>query len=116
MTETFDPQVITVSPEACEHFAHIVKRSKARAVRLCLRPAGCAGFQYDWQVVYSEYDHTEIVADHGSWKLIMDDQTRELLAGSEIVLKRHMINTQIEVLSPNATSSCGCGESVSFEL
>ena len=43
--------MITVTPEADAHLCAIIEREKADGVLLSVKGGGCAGFNYDWQVV-----------------------------------------------------------------
>lgn len=81
---------------------------------------GCAGFKYFWLPV----DKDEYEA-HGSpddikmplnddKTLIVDGVSLMYIAGSTIDYVTDFVNSQLVVVNPNTTSSCGCGKSVSF--
>ena len=38
------------------------------------------------------------------------------LYGSQINLKQDLFGTVLEISSPSAQSSCGCGESINFDM
>jgi Fe-S cluster assembly iron-binding protein IscA len=38
------------------------------------------------------------------------------LIGTTLELKKDTFGTTLEIVNPNSASSCGCGESVNFDL
>ena len=47
-------------------------------------------------------------------KVVVDDVSMDLLAGSEIDFVDDMIGASFQIKNPNADSSCGCGASFSI--
>ena len=119
-TETFDPSkdLITFTDGATQHFSGIVKQEQALGVRLGLKGGGCAGFAYHWEVIkdITDIKLQEFSINFGDWQFWLDDVSKPYLIGSVIHLRSGVAGTYIEVESPKAASSCGCGESISFTL
>lgn len=88
---------------------------KKFAVHLGLKGGGCAGFEYEWNMIDKEEvgDHDEII-DAGDGKLVIDAHSLMYLFGSEIDYSRDVFQTQFVINNPNAQSACGCGVSVNF--
>tara|TARA_E500000075_G_scaffold4114_1_gene3475 strand:+ start:218 stop:592 length:375 start_codon:yes stop_codon:yes gene_type:complete len=88
---------------------------KKFAVHLGLKGGGCAGFEYEWNMIDKEEvgDHDEII-DAGDGKIVIDAHSLMYLFGSEIDYSRDVFQTQFVINNPNAQSACGCGVSVNF--
>jgi iron-sulfur cluster insertion protein len=111
----FNPtELVSVTESAKAHLLHQIGDSIG--VSLGLMPNGCAGFEYDWEVV-SEVpdDYTELLL--GDKLLLIDNMSSDFLVGSIIDLKDEGIKGKtLTVTSPKALGSCGCGESVTFDV
>ncbi len=83
------------------------------AVKLEVKGGGCAGFKYEWGFVDSkeqinEDDHVE---DWHTGKFVVDETSMLYVAGTKIEWKEEVFGSQFEIINPNASSGCGCGES-----
>ena len=47
----------------------------------------------------------------GRAKLVIDQMSLDMLAGSEIDFVEELVGSSFAIRNPNATSSCGCGNS-----
>lgn len=116
--ETVDPLFpITVTAEAREHLSSYVKQAGATGVKLSLKPSGCAGFSYNWDLVH-EYSPNaeEYQSDLGEFIFILDSLSADNLVGSTVEIEHLGIQGKVLVVnSPKKVSACGCGESVSFD-
>lgn len=83
------------------------------AVRLSVLGGGCAGFKYDW----GWFDNMEDVStsDHMiEWetgRFVVDSMSMLYVIGTTIDYKEEVFGSQFEIINPNATAGCGCGES-----
>jgi len=82
-------------------------------LRLTVSGGGCSGFQYgfDFDSEIREDDH---VFETDGVKLLVDDVSLDLVAGSTVQFKNELIGAYFEVANPLASSSCGCGTSFSI--
>ena len=71
---------------------------------------GCAGFKYDWSFDDIIQDSDEHV-DFDGFTLLLDRSSLLYLTGMTIEYKQQIFGSFLELQNPNATSSCGCGES-----
>jgi iron-sulfur cluster assembly accessory protein len=102
---------------AKEHFKQICDNSKALGVRLSLAGGGCAGFSYKWELVNSADDISshDYCKAYDDWTFWLDKTSELFLIGSTVDKKVDITGSVIEIKSPLAASSCGCGESISFK-
>lgn len=120
-TETYDPkskEVIIFTESACEHFKQIAGSANALGVRLSLAGGGCAGFSYKWELVKtpSEIDISDYSKSYDGWTFWLDKTSELYLIGSTVDKKVGIAGSVIDIQSPMAASSCGCGESISFKV
>lgn len=110
--------LISFTESAKEHFATIVKSNNSLGVRLSLTGGGCAGFSYKWEVIQtpSEIDNTDYSASFDGWTFWLDKTSEMYLIGSTVDKKIDITGSVIDITSPLAASSCGCGESIGFKI
>ncbi|TPE54466.1 iron-sulfur cluster assembly accessory protein [Maribrevibacterium harenarium] len=112
MTETFDPnQPITLTKSANRFFAGKLT-AEADMVRLSTKESGCTGYAYVLDIV-SAPEPGDVVLNCDGIKLAIDDESLNLLRGTEIDLVREGVNQVVKFNNPNVVAECGCGESFS---
>ena len=81
-------------------------------LRLTVSGGGCSGFQYGFS-----FDETRQPEDRAFERdgvtLVVDETSLELVKGAEIDFVEDMMGASFQVKNPNASSSCGCGNSFS---
>ena len=82
------------------------------ALRVAVRPGGCSGFQYEM------YFDGDVAADDnletfGNVKVLVDPASAQLLAGATLDYKNGLQDAGFHITNPNASRSCGCGQSFS---
>jgi len=80
------------------------------AVSLIVEGGGCAGFRYDWSFDNYIQDSDDFIEFDG-FTLLIDKSSLLYLMGMTIEYKKEIFGSFLELKNPNATSSCGCGES-----
>ena len=85
---------------------------EALALRIAVKPGGCAGFNYD-MFFDSEIAADDVVREFGTVKVVVDTQSAELLNGSTLDFSDGLQGAGFHITNPNATKSCGCGNSFS---
>jgi iron-sulfur cluster insertion protein len=111
--------MIDISERAKEHMIGISNANNGKVVFLGIKGGGCAGFSYDWTLKEeSELDDysDEIIELDEEHKLAIDGTSLMYLYGSQINLKQDIFGTILEISAPSAQSSCGCGESINFDM
>lgn len=111
--------MIKVTEDAMNHLTGISKANDNKVPVLGLRGGGCAGFSYEWKLkeeteLDTKADHV-ILMDNGH-KMAVDSSSIMFLFGTTLVLKQDLMGTMLEVVNPSASGSCGCGESINFDM
>ena len=103
----------SVSPNAARRIAFLAAR-EARPVmmRVAVLGGGCSGFQYNFTFEDQRNDDDLLIVRDGA-QVLVDATSLELLKGSELDYVEEMVGSSFQVKNPNATSSCGCGNSFS---
>lgn len=106
---------VTISQSAATRIAAIcaAEQQDGAMLRLTVSGGGCSGFQYGFAIddQVNADDHT-FAKDEA--RVVVDDVSLDLLAGSEIDYVDELIGASFQVKNPNAASSCGCGTSFSI--
>ena len=95
-----------LSTAAKDHLTlHLVQFGKKYAY-LQVRGGGCSGFQYEWS--FTDDSSKGILLDD---TLVVDSMAEMFLLGCTIDYVTELSGSYLKVSNPNATASCGCGES-----
>jgi iron-sulfur cluster insertion protein len=81
-----------------------------QALRVTVSGGGCSGYQYGFSLDDTVAEDDRVFERNGI-KVVVDDLSLDLLAGSEIDFVDDLIGSYFQVRNPNATASCGCGTS-----
>ena len=100
--------MITVTNAASTYIHQLLQSAPGSFLRLSIDGGGCSGFQYTFLI-----DSNQLENDHLFDQLIIDDISLNFLKGSEIDYEDDLMRSGLVVRNPNATSSCGCGNSFS---
>jgi iron-sulfur cluster assembly accessory protein len=84
----------------------------ALALRVAVRPGGCSGYSYE-MFFDSDVATDDEQADFGGVKVVVDPSSAQLLTGATLDYKDGLQNAGFAIDNPNATRSCGCGQSFS---
>ena len=105
--------IVNLTEEAKQHMATMLKQHDKPAIRLGLKGGGCAGFKYEWSMEDDiKADDEQIKIENGLF--VVDPASVMYLLGTTIDYKKEIFGSYFDIKSPNATASCGCGESVGF--
>jgi len=85
------------------------------ALRVAVRPGGCSGFSYEmfFDGDIAGDDMQSAYGDDGSVKVVVDPASAQLLEGATLDYKDGLEDSGFAITNPNATRTCGCGESFS---
>jgi iron-sulfur cluster insertion protein len=102
-----------VSPNAAKRIAFLAsKEAKPVMMRVAVLGGGCSGFQYNFSFE-EEKNEDDLLIERDGAAVVVDSTSLELLKGSELDYVEEMVGASFQVKNPNATSSCGCGNSFS---
>ena len=110
-----DADPITLTPTAIEKVAELVAAEgvdEVLALRVSVKPGGCSGFNYD-MFFDTEFADDDILRDYSGVKVVVDSSSAELLTGSTLDFADGLQGAGFHITNPNATRTCGCGNSFS---
>lgn len=82
-------------------------------LRIAVSGGGCSGFQYGFTLDEARQDD-DILFERSGVKVVIDTTSLELLGGAEVDFVEELVGSSFQIRNPNATSSCGCGNSFSI--
>ena len=107
--------MIQVTQEAKVYLLNATKNSNEKYATFTVKGGGCSGFTYDWQMtseVTDPSDWIEVSLDTDSDnKLLINKLAEMYVLGSTIDYVVELGGSFLAVKNPQATASCGCGES-----
>ena len=114
--QVIQPEVVdvtlTISDKAQTMLADAFGDDRSMALLVGVLSGGCSGYMYDLQIVEStDQDCQELEID--GFKVLVPNATSHLLDGIEIDYIDRLMGGGFKINNPNASSSCGCGESFS---
>ena len=101
---------LTITNRAQEMLVEAFGDDTDMALLVSVLSGGCSGYMYDLQVVeYTEIECQEL--EIRGIKVLVPNATSHLLNGIEIDYVDKLMGGGFKINNPNASSSCGCGES-----
>ena len=110
---------ITLTEVAARKVAELRAQEEAPetlALRVAVRPGGCSGFSYEmfFDTEFADDDiKTDFPVGDGSEPVVVDPQSAQLLQGATLEFKDGLQGAGFSINNPNASRSCGCGQSFS---
>jgi iron-sulfur cluster assembly protein/iron-sulfur cluster insertion protein len=114
MSATETTQTIVLSDTATTKVAELLAQegNDELALRVAVRPGGCSGYSYE-MFFDSEIADDDIKTEFGAVKVVVDPASAPLLVGATLDYKDGLQGAGFAIDNPNATRSCGCGQSFS---
>ena len=115
MVETFNPSTLNLTEGAVKKIHSLSDPDKGKEInlRVYVTGGGCSGFQYGFSFGH-EVDEEDTRVSRDGANLIVDPLSLQYLAGSTIDYTEDLSGSKFIVKNPNATTTCGCGESFSI--
>ncbi len=105
--------MINVSDAALSQLQELVRaESQPVGLRVFVQPGGCSGFSYE-MFFDTDVAADDVTADYGGVKVVVDPSSAQLLTGATLDYKDALQGGGFSINNPNATRSCGCGQSFS---
>jgi|TARA_A200000159_G_scaffold129268_1_gene125515 iron-sulfur cluster assembly accessory protein len=104
--------LVKLTQSAVDHMTKLIDEQGKPIVRLSVKGGGCAGFGYEWAMT-EELEEKDEIIDLPNGQFAIDQFSIMYVAGTEIDFIKEVFGSQLVIKNPNATSSCGCGESFS---
>ncbi len=105
--------LVTATPSALEELKRLLgtEAEGVTGVRMAVKGGGCSGLSYVLDFDKKRDGDNEIVMDDVSF--YMDKKSTIYLKGIELDYKEGLKGKGFVFQNPNASSTCGCGESFS---
>jgi iron-sulfur cluster assembly protein/iron-sulfur cluster insertion protein len=81
-------------------------------LRVAVRPGGCSGLSYE-MFFDSERATDDVETTFGAVKVVVDTASAQYLDGASLDYKDGLQGAGFTINNPNATRTCGCGQSFS---
>ncbi|MBP5855744.1 iron-sulfur cluster insertion protein ErpA [Marivibrio halodurans] len=108
------PRELSISDAAARRLAFLLGQEDDpdQMLRVTVSGGGCSGYQYHFDFD-REARADDLVFERDGVKVVTDNASMDLLAGSQLDYVDDLIGAFFTVNNPNASSSCGCGVSFS---
>lgn len=106
---------VSLTPAAVKQIATLMDRGGHYGLRLGLKKGGCAGMEYTLEYVDSNDPHDEVIEQDGA-RVLIAPMAQMFLFGTEIDYQVSLLESGFKFNNPNVTESCGCGESIKFDI
>ena len=107
--------MITVSNQACEHAKQLMSQENRPAgtfIRVGVEGGGCSGLSYKLEFDHIMKDGDQRFEDKGI-SIVVDKKSFLYLIGTELDYTGGLNGKGFVFNNPNASRTCGCGESFS---
>ncbi len=113
-TDVTPDQTIALTDAASAKVAELLiqEGNPELALRVAVRPGGCSGMSYE-MFFDSDVAGDDLVSGYGDVRVVVDPTSASLLAGATLDFKDGLQGAGFSINNPNATRSCGCGQSFS---
>ena len=104
---------LLVTNNAAKKIIELSKKKEKKMLRISVTGGGCQGFQYNLDME-DKSKKKDIIIKKNNALVIIDQNSLNLIKGSEIDFVEDLIGARFKINNPKATSSCGCGTSFSL--
>jgi iron-sulfur cluster insertion protein len=104
---------LQISSRATTQLEKVLANYPGKFLRITVMPGGCNGFEYNLKLDDSPLEDDEVFSPTPSVRVHVDGISLDLLKGSELDYEAELIGSAFKLKNPNATTSCGCGNSFS---
>lgn len=107
--------MVTVSETAAKKLNYLIEESGFTTpyVRVAVKGGGCSGLSYDLSFDTDQHT-TDTLAEDKGVKILIDNKSLLYLIGTELNFSDGLNGKGFEFINPNASRTCGCGESFSL--
>ena len=112
--EVIQPKIVNVSltmtEKAIDMLTDAFGDDRSQALLVGVLSGGCSGYMYDLQIVENtDIDCQEL--EISGFRVLVPKASSHLLNGIEVDYVDRLMGGGFRINNPNASSSCGCGES-----
>jgi len=110
-----DQEIVILTEKAISQIKEIVERDcppKTQGLRVGVIGGGCSGLSYDIQ--FSDHQENDNIIKLDFIDVLIDPKSSIYLKGVTLDFKDGLDGKGFVFINPNATNTCGCGESFSI--
>jgi len=104
---------INLSSNAVKRIQGLLPSHKSNYFRVYVTGGGCSGFQYGFSFDNTIDEDDTCIQKEGA-NLVIDSLSLQYLQGSTVDYVEDLTGSKFIISNPNATTTCGCGESFSI--
>lgn len=106
-------ELVTVTPKAEQEIKRFLSQqdNAQLGIRLAVKGGGCSGLSY--HLDYDEAKERDHVIEHNGLKVLVDRKSAIYLKGMTLDFNDGLNSRGFKFINPNASNTCGCGESFS---
>ena len=105
--------LVTVTESASQQIHRLLEtegKAETHGLRMKVIGGGCSGLQY--QLAFDdEIRETDTEVEAGGVRVIVDEKSALYLVGSEVDFVDTLMESGFKINNPNASNTCGCGQS-----
>ncbi len=103
---------ITVTDSALKQMKNTIKgEEKSHCLVVSAQSGGCSGYLYDMKIMEKPDSEEFQIQDFEGVKVYIHNNDSSLLNGIELDFKDTLMGGGFNITNPNASRSCGCGQS-----
>ena len=105
-------ELITLTPSAVQAINELLEKRdlESYALRIFVSGGGCSGLQYG-MALDNNIRTGDVTAEFDGVKVIIDEVSINYMRGSTVDYVDDLMTSGFKIDNPNATASCGCGDS-----
>jgi iron-sulfur cluster insertion protein len=104
---------LQISESAVTQLEKILSQHPGKFLRITIQPGGCNGFEYNLNLSDTICDDDITFEPNKTVKVIVDEMSLDLINGATLDYTAELIGSAFKLTNPNASTSCGCGNSFS---
>ena len=105
-------ELITLTPSAVQAINELLEKRdlESYALRIFVSGGGCSGLQYG-MALDNNMQTGDVTAEFDGVKVVIDEVSINHMRGSTVDYVDDLMTSGFKIDNPNATASCGCGDS-----
>ena len=108
-------EIVNITPKAIQYIEEIFSKEDSSeedaGLRLGVVGGGCSGLSY--KIEFGKLKENDNIFTYGSIKVLIDPKSSIYLKGVTLDYKDGLTGKGFVFVNPNASNTCGCGESFS---
>ena len=106
--------MIDISPKASKmikYHLNQLKKTESHLFRISVIGGGCSGLRYELAFDDKIDEEKVHIITNGDVRIVIDEKSALYLTGISLDYADSLMDTGFHIENPNATATCGCGES-----